>query len=281
MTTRIIVDSTADIALKHREEVTIVPLTVHFGNEEFIDGVTIDHDSFYNKMALSQELPTTSAASPGTFMEIFDEVKKSGDEAVAITLSSKLSGTYQSAHIASMEYEGIEVVDSGTVTLGANALILEAIRMAKAGHKAKEIAEYLEDIKKRIVIVAVLDTLDNLCKGGRLSKSAAFVGGVLNIKPVVSLIDGTIEVLGKVRGFKGASSQLIKEIEKFGGMDMKLPAVVGYSGNDDKSMKAFIENNSELFKRGNREIETARIGSVVGTHAGPGAIGVAFYRNEE
>ena len=281
MTTRIIVDSTADIALKHREEVTIVPLTVHFGNEEFIDGVTIDHDSFYNKMALSQELPTTSAASPGTFMEIFDEVKKSGDEAVVITLSSKLSGTYQSAHIASMEYEGIEVVDSGTVTLGANALILEAIRMAKAGHKAKEIAEYLEDIKKRIVIVAVLDTLDNLCKGGRLSKSAAFVGGVLNIKPVVSLIDGTIEVLGKVRGFKGASSQLIKEIEKFGGMDMKLPAVVGYSGNDDKPMKTFIENNSELFKRGNGEIETSRIGSVVGTHAGPGAIGVAFYRNEE
>ena len=281
MTTRIIVDSTADIALKHREEVTIVPLTVHFGNEEFIDGVTIDHDSFYNKMALSEELPTTSAASPGTFMEIFDEVKKSRDEAVVITLSSKLSGTYQSAHIASMEYEGIEVVDSGTVTLGANALVLEAIRMAKAGHKAKEIAEYLEDIKKRIVIVAVLDTLDNLCKGGRLSKSAAFVGGVLNIKPVVSLIDGTIEVLGKVRGFKGASSQLIKEIEKFGGMDMKLPAVVGYSGNDDKSMKAFIENNSELFKRGNGEIETSRIGSVVGTHAGPGAIGVAFYRNEE
>ena len=223
MKTRIIVDSTTDLVQEYKERVSVVPLTVNFGEEEYIDGVTIDYKTFYEKLIESDVLPTTSQANPDTFMKEFEKVKEAGESAVVITLSSKLSGTYQSAMIAADDFENIYVVDGGSATIGNSILVEYAIKLLDEGMSAKEIAEKLEEAKGKIVIVALLDTLEYLKKGGRISKTVAFAGTVLNIKPVVSVIDGEIGMLGKARGSKMGNNLLVQEIEKAGGVDFTKP----------------------------------------------------------
>ncbi|MDO4501466.1 MAG: DegV family protein [Erysipelotrichaceae bacterium] len=281
MATRIIIDSTADFGSEYRNRALIVPLTVHFGNEEYIDGVTITHEDFYKRLTSSETLPTTSAASPGAFDEVFKEVTEAGDEAVVITVASKLSGTYQSACIMANEYDNIYVVDSTNVTLGSGALVQYAFRLLDEGMGAKEIAEKLNEAKERLVLVAYVDTLEYLSKGGRLSKGAALIGGVLNIKPIVSVVDGVIESIGKARGTKASINQMLVEIEKLGGIDHDMPIVAGYSGLSDEALVKFVDSNRELLQSRNEEVQTSSIGSVVGTHAGPGALGVGFFVNKK
>ena len=210
MRTRIIVDSTADLVPEIKERVHIVPLTVHFGDEEYIDGVTIDHETFYNRLIESDVLPTTSQATPDAFMKEFDKIKEAGEEAVVITLASKFSGTYQSAMIAASEYENIYVVDSTSAAMGSGILVELAFKLLDEGKKAAEIAPILEEEKKKIVVVALVDTLEYLKKGGRISKAVAFAGGVLNIKPVLSIIDGEINMLGKSRRSKLGNNLLVQ-----------------------------------------------------------------------
>ena len=200
MSVKIIIDSTADVAESVKDRVSTVPLTVNFGEEEYIDGVTIDHKRFYEKLIESDVMPSTSQATPAAFTSIFEEVLKEGDSAVVITLSSKFSGTYQSAIIAAADYENIYVVDSGTVTIGAGILTEYALNLADKGMDAKKIAEVLEKEKQNILIVAMVDTLEYLKRGGRVSKTVAFAGGLLNIKPVLAVKDGEILMLGKARG---------------------------------------------------------------------------------
>lgn len=177
MKTKIIVDSTADLMPEYKSRVSVVPLTVHFGDQEYIDGITIDHNTFYEKLVEDDVLPTTSQATPDAFMKEFDKVKEAGESAVVITLSSKLSGTYQSAMIAAAEYENIHIVDSGTVAMGGGILVEMALRFLDEGLDAKTVAEKLEEEKQKIVIVALVDTLEYLKKGGRVSKAVAFAGG--------------------------------------------------------------------------------------------------------
>ena len=202
MKTRIIVDSTADLLPEIKERVHVVPLTVHFGDQEYIDGVTIDNKTFYEKLVESDILPTTSQATPIAFMKEFDKVKEAGESAVVITVASTLSGTYHSANIAASDYENIYIVDSSSAAMGSGILVELALKMLDEGMSAEEIAMKLEEEKKKIVIVALIDTLEYLKKGGRVSKSVAFAGTVLNIKPVISLVDGEIIMLGKARGSK-------------------------------------------------------------------------------
>ena len=160
MKTRIIVDSTSDLLPEIKERVHIVPLTVHFGAEEDIDGVTIDHKTFYDKLVESDVLPTTSQATPNDFAKEFEKAKQAGEAAVVITLSSKLSGTYQSATIAAMDYDNIYVIDSGSGTVGGGILVEYALSLLDQGLSAEEIAKQLEEQKKKIVIVALVDTLE-------------------------------------------------------------------------------------------------------------------------
>lgn len=214
MKTKIIVDSTADLMPEYKSLVQTVPLTVRFGDTEYTDGVTIDNKRFYEMLVESDVLPTTSQPTPDAFIKEFDKIKENGDSAVVITISSKLSGTYQSAVIASKDYENVYVVDSGSVTLGSGILTEIACKLADEGLDAKSIAEKLEEEKKNIVIVALVDTLEYLKKGGRISASVAFAGSVLNIKPVLSLVDGEIKMLGKARGSKMGHNLLVEEIEK-------------------------------------------------------------------
>lgn len=278
MNTRIIVDSTTDLMPEVKGRVSVVPLTVHFGDEEYIDGVTIDHKSFYEKLVETDVHPTTSQATPAAFMAEYEKVRAAGDSAVVITLSAKLSGTYQSAVIAVADFENIYVVDSASATIGAAVLTELALRYLDEGLEAKEIAARLEEEKKRILIVALLDTLEYLKRGGRISKTVAFAGAVLNIKPVIAVSDGEIMVLGKARGSKMGNNLLEQEIEKAGGVDFSAPVLLGYTGLSDLVLRKYIEDSRRLWEEGLDEVRFTTIGSVIGTHAGPGAIAVAFFK---
>ncbi len=278
MKTRIIIDSTADLSAELKTKVAVVPLTVHFGDEEYLDGVTIDHKAFYEKLIESDQLPTTSQATPDSFINEFEKVKEAGDSAVVITISSKLSGTYQSATIAAEDFENIYIVDSGSAAIGSGILAERALQLADSGMEAREIAEILNKEKEKIVIIALLDTLEYLKKGGRISKTVAFAGAVLNIKPVISVEDGEIVVLGKARGSKMGNNLLVQEIEKSGGVDFEKPVMLGYSGLSDALLLKYIEDSKYLWEKGLKDIRYTAIGSVIGTHAGPGAIAAAFFK---
>ena len=278
MKTRIIVDSTADLIPEVKSRVHTVPLTVHFGAEEYIDGVTIDHKTFYEKLVESDVLPTTSQASPAAFAAEFEKARAAGESAVVITISSKLSGTCQSAHIAAAEYPHIHVVDSGTGAVGSGILTQLALKLLDEGLTAEEIAQRLEEEKKKIVIVALVDTLEYLKKGGRISKTVALAGSVLNIKPVLSVVDGEIHLLGKARGSKQGNNLLVQEINKAGGIDFSMPILLGYTGLTDVLLKKYMTDSAALWENGVENLPYTSIGSVVGTHAGPGAIAAAFFR---
>lgn len=278
MKTRIIVDSTADLFTELKNRVGVVPLTVHFGEEEYLDGVTIDHKTFYEKLIESDVLPTTSQATPDSFIKEFQKIKENGDSAVVITISSKLSGTYQSAVIAAEDFDNIYIVDSGSAAIGSGILAERALKLADDGMNAREIAKLLNEEKEKIVIIALFDTLEYLKKGGRISKTAAFAGSVLNIKPVLSVIDGEITVLGKARGSKMGNNLLVEEIEKVGGVDFEKPVLLGFTGLSDALLLKYIEDSKYLWEKGLKDIRYTAIGSVIGTHAGPGAIAAAFFK---
>ena len=278
MKTRIIVDSTADLMPQVRERVHVVPLTVHFGDTEYIDGVTIDHKIFYEKLIETDVLPTTSQATPAAFAVEFEKAQAAGEEAVVITISSKLSGTYQSAMIAADDYENICVVDSGSGAIGGGILVELALRCLDAGMSAREIAAKLEEAKEKIVIVALVDTLDYLKMGGRVSKTVAFAGNLLNIKPVLSVTNGDINMLGKARGSKQGNNLLVQEIEKAGGVDFTMPVLLGYTGLSDAMLLKYIADSKHIWEQGLEEVRYTTIGSVIGTHAGPGAVAVAFFK---
>ena len=279
MKTRIIVDSTSDLLSHIKQQVHVVPLTVHFGEEEYVDGVTIDHKAFYEKLVETDVHPSTSQASPAAFEKEYEKACEAGEAAVVITLTSKLSGTYQSAMIAASEYENIYVVDSGTVAIGGGILVEYALRLLQEGMEAKQIAEKLEQVKSRIVIVALVDTLEYLKKGGRISKTVAFAGSLLNIKPVLSLTDGEINMLGKARGSKMGNNLLVQEIEKAGGVDFSMPLLLGYTGMSDAMLLKYIDDSKHIWQDNVDEVRFTSIGSVIGTHAGPGAVAVAFFKN--
>ena len=278
MRTRIIVDSTADLMPEILDRVHVVPLTVHFGEEELVDGVTIDKKTFYERLVESDVLPSTSQATPEAFMREFEKAKQAGEQAVVITVASKLSGTYQSAVLAAREYEHIHIVDSSTVAIGSSILVELACKLLDEGMNAKEIAQNLEEEKKKIVIVALVDTLEYLKKGGRISKTVAMVGGVLNIKPVLSIIDGEINMLGKARGSKMGNNLLIQEIEKAGGVDFTKPVLLGYAGLSDALLLKYIEDTKHIWEGNLDKVRYTVVGSVVGTHVGPGAVAVAFFK---
>ena len=281
MSVKIIVDSTADLLPEIAAQVKIVPLTIRFGDREFIDGVTIDSKKFYEMLIESDELPTTSQANPGIFAEAFEEAVEAGHEVVCITCSGKLSGTNQSAVIAAADYPGrVFVVDSQTIALGSAILVQYALELVAKGLNAEEIAWKLLQKREKVRLIALLDTLEYLKKGGRISATVAFAGGLLNIKPVICIEDGEIKMLGKARGSKQGNNLLVQEIGKAGGVDFKKPLLLGYTGLSDTLLQKYIADSAQLWQ-GNAETLPIRVvGSVVGTHAGPGAVAVAFFSAE-
>lgn len=279
MGVKIIIDSTADLVEDTKEKVITVPITIRFGNTEYVDGVDISNQEFYEKLIESDVLPTTSQATPDAFEQIFKEIKDNGDTAVVITISSNLSGTFQSATIASEDYKDcIYVVDSGSVTIGAGILTEYALRLVDEGKNAEEIYNELLKVRENIYIVALLDTLEYLKKGGRISATTAIAGTLLSIKPVINVVDGVINTLGKARGSKQGNNLLVKEIGQAGGVDFSMPLLLGYTGLNDMLLKKYIEDSAYLWEDSVGNLKTTAIGCAIGVHAGPGAVAVAFFK---
>lgn len=278
---RIVTDSASDIPQNFSPNITVLPMTIQFGDTAYQDGVNLTTKQFYEKLIESDELPVTSLVSPAAFEDAFKMADKNGEKIVAITMSSALSGTYQSALLAAEEYPGdVFVFDSKSVAVGEHLLVLEAISLIEHGFSAKEIRDELERLRERLHVLAVLDTLEYLKKGGRISSAAAFVGGALNLKPVVALKDGAVQMIGKARGSKNGNNYLIKEIERTAGIDFTKPICLGFAGLNDTMLQKYIDDSEQLWT-GHRDcMKISPIGATIGTHIGPGAIGVAFIEKE-
>ncbi len=278
MNIRIITDSAADIPQGLREDLTVMPMHVYFGQKEFLDGINLSHKEFYERLIEEEELPKTSQISPFEFEQVFAKAVGAGEQVIAITISGKLSGTYQSACIAAADYEGqVYVVDSCNATLGERCLVDYALRLKDQGKTAEQIVAELEQGKKRIRLLALLDTLEYLKKGGRISKSVAMVGGMLSIKPVIAVADGEVVMLGKARGSRNGSNLLAQEIDKAGGVDFSMPYYLGYTGLDDHLLQKYIEDSRALWEGHTDHLESTSVGGTIGTHVGPGAIAVFFF----
>ena len=289
MAIRIIVDSSADIEEDYARDhgIQIIPMTITFGNEEFAEGVDITRTEFFQRLVETDELPRTSQIPPMVFQDIFQEIVTAGDTAVVITLSSHISGTYQSACIAAAPFkESVFVVDSENATIGERLLAERAWALREEGLSAADIAYCLDQEKKDIRLVASLDTLEYLHRGGRISGAAAAIGGLLSIKPVVGVVDGDVVVLGKARGSKASRNMVFEEIEK-AGVDLTRPIWVAYSGLSDKTARKYIADSLAIATEKGLisspdeiEMPLTLVGAVIGTHVGPGGVAFAFFARE-
>ena len=274
---RIITDSTSDLSAARAAElgIDVIPLRVFFGEEGFLDGVEMSQEEFYQRLTSCQDLPTTSQLNPDNFLDLFQRYVDQGDQVVGIFLSSRLSGTYQSACIAREMVEGgeIHIVDSHTVTFALALLVEEAVDMRDRGLSAGEIAAALEDLSHRVRLLAVVDTLLYLKKGGRISAATAIVGGLLGINPIIGINDsGIVEALGKARGMK-TGFRWIAEKVALEPADPAYRVAFGHS-NAPQAMETCMEALSNTLPTD--RVIRGGIGAVVGTHAGPGAAGVAY-----
>lgn len=283
MNVQMIIDSASDMKAAEAAQrgLMFLPLKTRIDGEEYLDGVTITHEEFYSKLEDCRDLPTTSQLTPYDYEEACQAALKNSDEVLIITLSGLLSGTAQSAVSAARKFPGkVWVVDSENVTIGERILIEYAVQLRDRGLPAAQIAERLEKAKKRICLLALVDTLEYLVKGGRLSKTAAMVGSLLNIKPVLTLENGALSVLGKARGSKQSNNLLNETLRKKGGIDFTMPYMLAYSGMDDALLKGYIDNSRTIWEGRVSDLPVSTIGSTIGTHAGPGAIAVAFFAAE-
>ena len=274
MSVRIVVDSTCDLVPALRERVSVAPLTVHFGDTEYVDGVDLTAHDFYEKLASSKDMPRTSQANPVVFGELFEEAVNAGDEVVCVTISSKLSGTFQSAEIAADDFPGkVFVVDSENVALSSAILVEYALQLVDEGKSAQTIAEELRTVSGKVRLFAVVDTLEFLQRGGRVSKTVAIAGRLLAIKPIIGIVDGKVEMVGKARGNKAANRQMNQEVEKLG-IDLTKPILLGYTGVDDSLLKKYMTECAGFWPE---DAKSMIVSGVVGAHAGPGAVAVAFF----
>ena len=280
MAIRIIADSGCDITQEEARElgIEILPIKTIFGETEYRDGIDLTHEEFFEKLIESDIFPTTSQISPFEYEQKYEEIKKDGDQAIVITLSSKLSGCFQSANIAAEDYEGIVFpVDSLSVTAGERILIEYAVRLREQGLQIQDIIEKLEEKKYKIRLIALLDTLEYLKKGGRISAAAAMAGALLSIKPVVAIENGEVTVLGKARGSKAGNNMLREMVNKEGIIDFSMPFALIYSGLSDELLQKYKKDNRDLFEDAVGDIQGYSLGCAIGTHIGPGAIGTAFF----
>lgn len=279
---KIITDSCSDIVDNKRADLIVLPITITFDSKEYQDGINLSHREFYEKLIESDELPVTSQIPPAVFEEAYAAAAEQGDDVIVITVSAGLSGTYQSANIGAEDHQGkVYIVDSENASLGERILVEYALRLKDQGFSAEEIVEKLEKSKKNIRLIALLDTLEYLKKGGRISKAAAVAGGLLSIKPVIAIQGGEVVVLGKARGSKQGNNLLAEEIARANGVDYEMPFVLAYTGLTDVVIQKYIDDHENLWKGIVERPVPASVGGAIGTHIGPGAIGIAFFAASE
>ena len=277
---RIITDTGSDIPHLSAGTLGLESLELGVEFEEFPYDYRNDTDFsvFFETMAKAKNLPTTSQVTPGQYLEVFEEAEKNGDEVLVVTLSSGLSGTYSSAVMAQemSGYEGITVVDSRQSTITQRMLAEYAVKLRDEGKSRADIAKALESVRDRLVLVVMLDTLKYLKKGGRVPPALALVGEMLGLKPVVFMRDGKAVALGKVRGFEAGKQALWKKFEA-DGHDPTWPVYFGYS-YDRARGESFMQESKE--KYGLTDCSLFPVGGVIGTHAGPGGIAIAYVKPE-
>lgn len=273
MGVKILTDSTCDMPKDLAKElgVTIVPLRVLFGEESFLDGEEITSAEFFAKMAESEKLPTTAQVNPNQFIEEFTKIVDNGDEVIGIFIAAALSGTYNSALVArdTMGKGKIELIDSHTTSFGLGLLVVEAARMAQEGKSFEEIVEWLEKAKDKVSFYAILDTLENLIKGGRLT--ATMAANLLGVKPIIRVADSAVSMIGKARGQKKAFAWVIEDL-KSKGIDLNGRTVALAHGVNKESLMDFQE---VLLKEYDvKEVIIFELGAIIGTHLGAGCVGL-------
>ncbi len=279
---KIFIDSASDISRAEAETmgITMIPMEVTIGGEEYLDGVDLLPTDFYEKLVESTELPKTSLINEYRWTEAFTEGLKEGDEIIAITISSKLSGTFAAAKRAAEAFSGrVHVVDSMNAAIGERLLCQYALRLIEGGMSATNVVKALEKEKSRICVMAVIDTLEYLKKGGRISAAVAFAGSLISIKPVIEVADGEVKIAGKALGSRKGNNLLNKLVQERSGIDFSMPFGTVWSGLEKKTLEKYIADSASLWEANAESVPQYILGGTIGTHVGPGAVGVAFFCN--
>lgn len=280
MAIKVVVDSASDIDEEDAERLGIemVPMEINFGEERYYDGVTLGHREFFEKLIETDVFPKTSQINEYRFSEVFARSVEAGEEVLCITLSKKLSGTYHSAESAAKKYNGkVRTVNSNNVCIGERLLVQYALRLIEEGRRLDEIERELNEKKRNIRLLALLNTLKYLKKGGRISPLVAFAGERLNLKPVIAIEGGEVKLVGKALGSKKGNNLLMQLVRENGGIDFSMPYATAYSGLDESLLQKYLEDSGHLWRDSVQSVPVYQIGSTIGAHAGPGAIAVAFF----
>ncbi len=274
---RIITDSASDITKEEAAKfnIDVIPLLVEFNGKSYMDGIDITKEEFYNKLIDYDDIPKTSMVTAYRFSEYFDKYKD--EDIIYIGLSSKLSNSFNQAMLAKEDRTNIHLIDSLNVAMGERILVEYAIKLRDSNKDIEYIIRELEEKRKNIKVIALLDTLEYLQKGGRISKTVAIAGKLLTIKPVIAVIDGKIDLIGKARGSKNGNNLLRELVCKSGGIDFNMPFSLGYSGVSNFMLENYINNSKDLYSEYSDFLPISMIGPTIGTHVGPNAIGIAFY----
>lgn len=276
MAVQLIVDSACDLTAEQAKQlgVILIPMPITFGNDQYLSGVDLSPAQFYELLAEAKELPTTSQPAPYDYAQAFRQVQEQGDEAVVLCISSALSGTYQSVRIIAEEFGGaIHVVDTLSVTIGERMLLDYAIQLREQGMGAAELAQELEQAKSRLYVCGVVETLDYLVKGGRLSKAAGAAGTLLGIRPILEVREGALQVVAKARGPKAACATINRLLNTYP-RDVNMPFMTGHTGVSDADLQTFLAAADSIWDKAPRAI----VGSTVGTHTGPHLLCFGFFR---
>ncbi len=277
---KILIDSASDISREEAEKlgVTVVPMIINFGEEEFYDGVNLSPAEFYEKLVEGSVMPKTSLVNAFRWEEEIEKHLKENDELLIITISSKLSGTYQSAVSASEKYgDKVMVLDSLNACIGERLVCLHALELINQGLSLKEVHSALEDKKLKVKVFALLGTLEYLKRGGRISSALAFAGEMIALKPIVGVISGEVKLIAKALGTRKGDILLNKLIDDTNGIDFDLPFGTFWTGLDTTHLDKYVSDSKAVWSGNDVKVEKYILGATVGTHLGPGAIGVAYF----
>ena len=278
MVVRIVTDSTADLPTQVAADlgITVVPLTVFFGDDAYLDGIELDNAGFYEKLAASKDLPRTSQPAPAAFQEAFQRLIDEGADAIlSVHLSSKLSGTYQSACTARDSLENprnvpVEIIDSQSISVGMNYPIQQAARMAREGKSLEELKAYVEDTLARTNILAVLDTLEFVRRGGRIGRASAFLGNMLSFKPIIELKEGEVAPVERPRTRGKAYARIAQLLAEAGEVEY-----VAIAESNDEVGQQLGEALKEVYSK---EVPIYHLGAALGTHTGPGTAAISLVK---
>lgn len=277
---KIVTDSASDIPQETAAKwgVTVMPIHARFGDEEYLDGVTLTPHQFFEKVIKTGEIPHTSQVTPYEFRQEFKKAIDAGQDVLCLTMPANMSGTYQNACTAAAEFgDKVIVLDSRQLCIAFYVLVEYACRCRDEGRTVAQTVEAVEKVKHHAHVISVFSTLEYLRRGGRISPAAAMAGNLLSIKPVITVVDGCVEVVGRARGSKKANDMLVRFIRSVGGIDYSMPYCLGYTGFSEETLTRYVDDNAAAYKELIRDVPVVPVGATIGTYAGPGAVAIAFF----